>query len=329
MNLERLPSTVVRYPAWLRGWCLATAAVTFGLIAFGTLVTTFHVGMSDPLWPTAPWHLLLIDRLPNFGFYIEHTHRIAGYLAGTFILVETLALWWYTPNWGRRLAAFAALVGVSAGTTVGMYLVKHAPERAIQSLLNPGFFLAAASALAFLGLAFGEVMSQTAGRWHRAIVTVAFVGVVAQGMLGGLRVYLNELIGPNLAIVHGLFAEVLFASTALLAVMSGSRWNSMIDLVTERPLRICLGGDRGPGSDSDRFWRLVAAFARSGRPDASSAARDAGRGRSDLAQCTHEIRRGRRPPTAAKSRRAVGYGRFSGGARSGGLGSGYQRDIAV
>jgi heme A synthase len=217
---------------------MATAAATFGLIAFGTLVTTFHVGMSDPLWPTAPWHLLLIDRLPNFGFYIEHIHRIAGYLAGIFILVETVALWWYTPSWGRRLAAFAALIGVSAGTSIGMYLVKHAPERAIQSLLNPGFFLAAASALAFLGLAVGEILSQTAGRWHRAIVTVAFVGVVAQGMLGGLRVYLNELIGPNLAIIHGLFAEVLFASTALLAVMTGPRWNSMIDLVTERPLRM-------------------------------------------------------------------------------------------
>jgi heme A synthase len=48
---------------------------------------------------------------------------------------------------------------------------------------------------------------------------------------------LNELFGPNLAIIHGLFAEVLFASTALLALMASVRWNSMVDLITESPLR--------------------------------------------------------------------------------------------
>lgn len=237
MNLERLPSTVLHYPRWLRAWCAATAVATFTLIAVGTMVTTFHVGMADPLWPTAPWHLLLIDRMPNFGFYVEHFHRIAGYLAGMFILVETLTLWWYSPNRLRRVGAFAALLGVTIGTSVGMYQVKHAADRSITALGNSGFYLALASALVFLTLAGLEIASRSAGRWHRAIVTVAFVGVVAQGMLGGLRVYLNELQGPNLAIVHGLFAEVLFASTALLALMASSRWNSMVDLVTEPHLR--------------------------------------------------------------------------------------------
>jgi cytochrome c oxidase assembly protein subunit 15 len=237
MNLEHRTMTAVHYPRWLRGWCAATAAATFALIGIGTLVTTFHVGMADPLWPTAPWHLLLIERVPNFGFYVEHTHRLAGYSAGILILVQTLALWWLTPDWRKGLVAFVAVAGIAAGCIVGMWFVRQAAVRSVDTLFNPGFLVAIASAVLFFTLALFEVKSRVAGRWQRAIVTVAFVGVVVQGMLGGLRVYLNELRGPDLALIHGLFAQVVFAATVLLALMATRRWNSMTDLLTEPPLR--------------------------------------------------------------------------------------------
>ena len=39
--------------------------------------------MADPVWPTYPWHLLLISwDEPSPGFIIEHTHRLVGYVAG-------------------------------------------------------------------------------------------------------------------------------------------------------------------------------------------------------------------------------------------------------
>jgi heme A synthase len=237
MNLEFRPTTLLVYPRWLRVWSALTVVATLGLIAVGTLVTTFHVGMADPLWPTAPWHLLLIERVPSFGFYVEHTHRIAGYLSGTLILVQTLALWRHSPSVLRRIGSWLFLLGVVAGTATGMRLVKTADVRSIQALLNPGFGLALASALAFLALAWMEVASRSVGSKHRALATLAFIGVVTQGMLGGLRVYLNELKGPEIAVIHGVFAQLMFAAVCLVGLMSSARWNSLTDLAVDKSLR--------------------------------------------------------------------------------------------
>src|SRR5579864_161286 len=236
----RIPHSAFRiqeYPRWLRVWSVATVIATFALIAVGTLVTTFHVGMADPLWPTAPWHLLLIERVPSFGFYVEHTHRIAGYLAGTLILVQTLALWWFSPSLMRRVGSLLLLIGVAVGTALGMRLVKTAEVRSVQALINPGFGLALASALAFLALAWSEVTSRAAGGKLRALATLAFIGVVAQGMLGGLRVYLNELKGPEIAVIHGIFAQLMFAAVCLVGLMSSARWNSLTNLAVDKSLR--------------------------------------------------------------------------------------------
>src|SRR5438046_2422156 len=116
MNLERTPSTVVSYPRWLRGWSALTAAATFALVAIGTLVTTFQVGMADNAWPTSPWHLLFQERSASFGWYVEHAHRIAGYVVGVCILVQTFALWRYCQDGRRRLGANIALLAVAFGT---------------------------------------------------------------------------------------------------------------------------------------------------------------------------------------------------------------------
>lgn len=237
MNLERHPTTVMTYPPVLRIWSALTAIAAFATVLVGTLVTTFHVGMADPLWPTAPWHLLVIEQVPNFGFYVEHTHRIVGYLIGTCILVQTIWLWWSSPSATRRWGAIAAAATLSAGTGVGMYLVRAAGDRSAAALANIGFFIAVAGAAAFLILAAAEVQSRAPGRWQRCLVTLAFVGVVVLGMLGGLRVYLNELVGPTLAVIHGLFAQTLFALTTLLALMTTRDWNGLTDLFGSLPLR--------------------------------------------------------------------------------------------
>src|SRR5579872_7003310 len=74
------------------GWALLTVAATVVLLALGSVVTTFRVGMADPVWPTYPWHLLLISYdEPKSGYLIEHTHRLAGYIVGCCAIV--LAVW--------------------------------------------------------------------------------------------------------------------------------------------------------------------------------------------------------------------------------------------
>lgn len=62
---------------------------------------------------------------------------------------------------------------------------------------------------------------------HRLWVTVAgfvvLLSVIAQGILGGLRVLEND---PRLAMVHGLFAAMVFALMAAVSLFTSRRWLS-------------------------------------------------------------------------------------------------------
>src|SRR5262249_28848363 len=105
--LTRTPSRAA--PRWLHGWAVLTACATFILLALGAVVTTFQVGMADPIWPTYPWHLLLVSwEEPKPGFLIEHTHRLAGYVVGCCVIVLAVGLWLKEPRrWLRGLGVFA------------------------------------------------------------------------------------------------------------------------------------------------------------------------------------------------------------------------------
>lgn len=62
---------------------------------------------------------------------------------------------------------------------------------------------------------------------HRLWVTVAgfvvLLSVIAQGILGGMRVLEND---PRLAMVHGLFAAMVFALMAAFSLFTSRRWLS-------------------------------------------------------------------------------------------------------
>jgi heme A synthase len=118
-----------------------------------------------------------------------------------------------------------------------MRMVKTAEARSVQALFNPGFALMLASALAFQALAWMEVGSRAAGGMLRAMATLAFLGVVTQGMLGGLRVYLNELKGREFEVIHGVFAQLVFAAVCLVGLMTSTRWNTLTDLAVDKSLR--------------------------------------------------------------------------------------------
>src|SRR5262245_14864366 len=236
MNLERTPSTVVTYPRWLRGWSALTVAASFSAIIVGTLVTTFGVGMADTVWPTPPWHLLFHQRAADFGWYVEHTHRIAAFLAAAFVFVQSLGFWHQCPDRGRRFLAQGSLITMAVGLGEWMRLVRT-QERSVAALVNYGLVILGVGVLILAALTIAEARSRNVGRWARVFVTVAAVGVISQAMLGGLRVYLNERAGQELRVVHGVVAQLVFASVCLLAIMAGRGWNSLVDLVTETPLR--------------------------------------------------------------------------------------------
>src|SRR5579871_5488836 len=147
-------------PPWIHRWAVATVCATLALLTLGAIVTTFRVGMADPIWPTYPWHLLLVSwEEPRPGFLIEHSHRLAGYIVGCCIIVLTVGLW----RRDRR-------------------------------------------------------------GWVRSLGVAALLGVIIQGLLGGFRVKLNAILGPNLALIHGVFATVVFSLLATLALVTSRGW---------------------------------------------------------------------------------------------------------
>jgi heme A synthase len=116
-------SLITHYSPWLHRWAVLTACATFVLLLLGAVVTTFRVGMADPIWPTYPWHLLLVSwEEPRPGFLVEHSHRLAGYIVGCCVIVLTIGLW----RSGQRVLRWlgvAALVGVIIQGLLGGFRV--------------------------------------------------------------------------------------------------------------------------------------------------------------------------------------------------------------
>jgi cytochrome c oxidase assembly protein subunit 15 len=122
---DRFQQQALKTPRWLHGWALLTVAATLVLLALGAIVTTFQVGMSDPIWPTYPWHLLLVSwEEPRPGFLIEHSHRLAGYLVGCCIIVLAIGLWRGESRRSVRWLGGLALVGVIMQGLLGGFRVR-------------------------------------------------------------------------------------------------------------------------------------------------------------------------------------------------------------
>jgi cytochrome c oxidase assembly protein subunit 15 len=139
-----------------------TACFTFVLLLLGAIVTTFRVGMADPIWPTLPWHLLIVSwEEPRPGFLIEHGHRLAGYVVGCCVIVLAVGLWRSDKRRGLKWLGMAALVGV-----------------------------------------------------------------IIQGLLGGFRVKLDRMLGTDLALIHGCFAQIVFGTLVSLAVLTSNNTSS-------------------------------------------------------------------------------------------------------
>src|SRR5581483_4950458 len=136
-------------------------------------------GMADPQGFRPPWELLQILARDWFrmDLRIEYSHRLAGMVVGTCVIVLLAGLWWGEPRRGVR----------------------------------------------WLGV-------------------LALALICTQGLLGIFRVDLNLYLGKTLALVHGLFAQVVIATLVCVAVVTSRGWL----------------GDRGePTSPALRRWTLL------------------------------------------------------------------------
>jgi heme a synthase len=249
-------------PRWLRRWAVATVALLFALLALGAVVTSFRVGMADPVWPTRPWHLFTISwEEPRAGFLVEHLHRLAGFVVGGAVTVLAVGLWLTERKpalrWGgaAALTALLAAFGQLHGTLIKHQRLYNEAQAQVSpptpvAPTSPDWAVAIGPTLAALAVvaavALAALRRGSPGRGVRVLGVVLLVAVMAQGMLGGLRVYLNALFGTDLAAIHGIFSQVVVA----LAVGI---------LVGTAPRRAVAADDRWVPAAATARWAVVTA----------------------------------------------------------------------
>jgi cytochrome c oxidase assembly protein subunit 15 len=96
-------------------------------------------------------------------------------------------------------------------------------------------------------LAAGVWLGQCSARM-RWLTLLALLAVIIQGILGGFRVRLNELMGTELALVHGNFAQLVVALFVTIALLTSRGWES----------RGASGADE-PDALRLRYWSLAVA----------------------------------------------------------------------
>lgn len=224
-------------PRWLHVWAVLTVVTTLILLVLGQLVTSFRAGMADPIWPTEPWYLFVVGwKEPDRGYLIEHSHRIAGWAVGGVVSVLALGLWWTEPRKRPRQVGLAALLVLLAA--FGQFHGALISQRNAVEITVPMGTVAVMAALlaAVLSLALWGAVRGVPGSGLRILAVVTLVAVMVQGLLGGFRVRLDALFGPELAPVHGVFAQVVFCLLVALAVLTARRPSGELPVAIRRPV---------------------------------------------------------------------------------------------
>ena len=230
-------SLIVTRLAWI------AVAILTALLTLGTLITTYRVGMVDPIWPTEPWFLLNNWHEPSAGYLIEHIHRVAGYLAGLAILATVLAAWHKDPIFVGWIPLLLISVGIAISmTSIDRIKARVDPIGAVNlSSLYGGLALASLSFLVVLSGWFMRADGSDTGRYTRLAALLAYGAVIVQGLLGGLRVYLNALMGDTLATIHGGFGQCVMALATTTAVLASLNHYQFAEQVTAKRMTRFLG----------------------------------------------------------------------------------------
>lgn len=224
-------SPVVR---WL---AIALVVFTVVLLTLGGLTTSRRAGMDDPAWPTEPWYLIVngskIDLESRTGFLLEHTHRAAGWIVGGLAAALAFASWLSGPDRNSRLPAAVAvfLLLAAYGWFHGQMMAADKMRQATGAFTWPWLPISATLGLTAvtLALAVWQLRKPDPAKWVRFLATLVLLGVMAQGLLGGLRVFLNsqiglkDTIGVEFSQLHGLFAQMVFCGIVLLPALAAPR----------------------------------------------------------------------------------------------------------
>ena len=209
---------------WLPWYAYLTALATLGLVCLGGLVTSKGVGMSVPDWPTSFGYnmfALPVSQWFHGGVFDEHTHRLWASMVGLMVVFLTRWLG------GRAARRPLAIIGATE-IFLGIALLGLGPD-----WRGAGHFLAG----------IGGVVLLAAVVWHPgdareaplpALGWLAFWAVQLQGLLGGLRVVLdqwtlgNVTLGLLLGLVHGCLGQAFLVLLGVIALRVSPFWSRLV-----------------------------------------------------------------------------------------------------
>ena len=120
-------------------------------------------------------------------------------------------------------------------------------------LYEHGHRLVAAAVSTLVGLELGALLFLLKGRKTvKVLAAAAFVAILLQALLGGLTVLF--LLPPAVSSAHAALAEIVFALTAVVALMCSKTWKGLI----EENLRISSNGEEAKAA---LRWTVLAAGA--------------------------------------------------------------------
>jgi len=187
-----------------------TAVATLALICLGGLVTSHGVGMAVPDWPNTYGYNMFFFPVSDWvgGILYEHTHRLMGSLVGLMTLI--LALWLHGTRARAWLRWGGALLG--AGGFLWAVLVGGRKDWAL---------MAAGTGCVALAASWFWPRCAPASGPLRVLGMVALVGVVLQGVLGGLRVV---LLADPIGVFHGVLAQLFLWLMCVIALLTSPWW---------------------------------------------------------------------------------------------------------
>ena len=200
----------------LRRFAVATAAATFVLVWMGGLVTSHGAGLAVPDWPNTYGYNLFFFPFSKWigGIFFEHTHRLVA--SGVGLLTTVLALWLYGYK-SRPLLRWAGVVFLVGGV-LALFFNPQSPRHIGDALTL--LCVGAAS----LSASFVWPQCAPSPKWLRRLGVIAFFAVVAQGVLGGLRV---TMLKDQLGIFHATLAQLFFLLMSAIALFHTAFWRKL------------------------------------------------------------------------------------------------------
>jgi cytochrome c oxidase assembly protein subunit 15 len=197
----------------LKRYAVFTACMTFVLVWMGGLVTSNRAGLAVPDWPNSYGYNMFFFPPSKWigGIFFEHSHRLVASAVGFLTMI--LALWLFGRN-SRPVLRWGGILFVLAGLACCVKFPAHDKENISLAIL--GAIGAAAS--------FVWPNCEPSPRWLRLMGVAAFIAVVVQGVLGGLRV--TEL-DARIGIFHATLAQLFLLLVSAIALSQTQFWRRL------------------------------------------------------------------------------------------------------